>query len=93
MSCKLHGAGGEVPPGKKSRALSCSVILPAVCGNCRSVNMKVVLSFGLVVRVCWMFFFNAGYENPQSALGFHKCAFQACMGAIQRVGLCCARLC
>ena len=55
--------------------------------------MKVVLSFGLVVRVCWMFFFNAGYENPQSALGFHKCAFQACMGAIQRVGLCCARLC
>ena len=48
MSCKLHGAGGEVPPGKKSRALSCSVILPAVCGNCRSVNMKVVLSFGLV---------------------------------------------
>ena len=37
--------------------------------------MKVVLSFGLVVRVCWMFFFNAGYENPQSALGFHKCAF------------------
>ena len=48
MSCRMHGAGGEVPPGKKPRALSCSVILPAVCGNCRSVDMKVVLSFGLV---------------------------------------------
>jgi len=34
-----------------------------------------------------MFFFKVGYENPQSALGFYKCAFQACMGAIQRVQL------
>ena len=69
MSCKMHGAGGEISLGKKSRALSCKVILSAVCGNCKSVNMKAVLSFGLVSQILWDVLFQGGFTICQIISG------------------------